>query len=43
MEEDAIHFASLHLEGDTIEWWWHGTLTHGYSLITMFDEFVGGW
>lgn len=40
VEEDAIHFASLHLEGDALEWWQHGVISQGYSLITSFDEFV---
>jgi len=40
VEEDAMHFASLHLEGDALEWWWYGTVSQGYSLITTFDEFA---
>lgn len=39
VEEDAIHFASLHLEGDAQEWWRNGMISQGYSLITTFDEF----
>lgn len=40
VEEDAIHFASLHFEGDTLERWQHVVISQGYSLITSFDEFA---
>lgn len=40
VEEDAIHFASLHFEGDALEWWQHEVINEGYSLITSFDELV---
>lgn len=29
IEEDAIYFASLHLEGDALEWWRHGSSIRG--------------
>lgn len=40
VEEDAIKFASLHLEGDALEWWQHGVISQGYALITSFNEFI---
>lgn len=40
MEEDTTHFASLHLEGDALEWWRHGMVSQGYSHISTFDEFA---
>jgi len=40
MEEEAINFASLHLEADTLEWWLHGMLSQGYAHITTFEEFT---
>lgn len=40
VEEDAIHFASLHFEGDALEWWRHGVISQNYFNITFFDEFA---
>jgi len=40
MEEEAINFASLHLEGDALEWWCHGMVSQGYAHITTFEEFT---
>lgn len=40
VEEDVMHFASLHLEVDALEWWCHGVINQGYSHITSFDEFI---
>jgi len=40
VEEDAIHFASLHFKGDDLEWWQHGVINQDYSLITSFVEFA---
>lgn len=34
-----IYFTSLHFEGDSLEWWQHGVISQGYSLIYSFDEF----
>lgn len=40
LEEDAIHFASLHFEWDALEWWQHGVIGKDYSHISSFDEFA---
>lgn len=39
-KEDAIRFATLHLEGGAHAWWYHGLITLGYNLITTYDEFT---
>jgi len=31
-EKDAVQFATLHLEGEAYEWWYHGHTTLGSSL-----------
>jgi hypothetical protein len=33
-EDEAIKFATLHLDGETHEWWYHGLVTLGHSSIT---------
>ena len=40
LEEDAIRFSTLHLEGTTHEWWYHGLVTLGHNLITTYEEFT---
>ncbi|XP_059068585.1 uncharacterized protein LOC131859077 [Cryptomeria japonica] len=40
LEEDAIRFAILHLEGAPHEWWYRGLITLGHNLITTYDEFT---
>lgn len=40
MEEEAIDFASLHLEGDALEWWHHGIANQDYANIITFKEFT---
>jgi hypothetical protein len=39
-ETEAISFATLHLEGEAHEWWYHGLVTLGYSRITFYREFI---
>lgn len=39
-EEEAINFASLHFDGDALEWWRHGMSNQGYGSITSFKEFT---
>jgi hypothetical protein len=34
IESEAIIFATLHLEGEAHEWWYHGLVTLGHSHIT---------
>jgi hypothetical protein len=37
---EAISFTTLHLEGESHEWWYHGTVTLGHSHITSYLEFI---
>jgi hypothetical protein len=39
-ETEAISFATLHLEGEAHEWWYHGLVTLGHSHITSSREFT---
>jgi hypothetical protein len=39
-ETEAISFATLHLEGEAHEWWYHGLVTLGHSGITSYREFT---
>lgn len=39
-EEDAIKFATLHLDGVAHKWWYHGLATLGHNLITTYVEFI---
>jgi hypothetical protein len=39
-ESEAISFATLHLEGEAHEWWYHGLVTLGHNRITSYREFT---
>ena len=39
-ETEAINFATLHLEGEAHEWWYHGLVTLGHDHITSYREFT---
>jgi hypothetical protein len=39
-ESEAISFATLHLEGEAHEWWYHGLVTLGHSCFTSYREFT---
>ena len=39
-EIEAISFASLHLEGEAHEWWYHGLVTLGHGRITSYRDFM---
>ena len=39
-EAEAINFATLHLEGEAHEWWYHGLVTLGHNRITSYREFT---
>lgn len=39
-EDEAIRFATLHLDGIEHEWWYHGLVTLGHYLITTYNEFT---
>jgi hypothetical protein len=39
-EAEAISFATLHLEGEAHDWWYHGLVTLGHDHITSYREFT---
>lgn len=39
-ETDVIRFATLDLEGDAQEWWYHGLITLGHTHITSYNDFT---
>ena len=40
IEADAIKLATLRLDGETHEWWYHGLVTLGHANITSYLEFT---
>jgi hypothetical protein len=38
-KSEAISFATLHLDGEAHEWWYHGLVTLRHSHITSYLEF----
>ena len=40
IETEAILFATLHLEGEAHEWWYHGLTTLGHSNVTSYLDFT---
>jgi hypothetical protein len=41
VETDAIKLATLHLEGEAQDWWYHGMTTLGHAHIVTYAEFTG--
>ena len=39
LEEKAIRFTTVHLEGVTYEWWHHGLVTQDHGLIMSYETF----
>ena len=39
-ETDAIKLATLHLNGEAHEWWYHGLVTLGHNTINSYSEFT---
>ena len=39
-EADAIKLATLHLEGEAHDWWFHGMTTLGHAHIVTYVEFT---
>ena len=39
-ETDAIKLATLHLDGEAHEWWYHGLVTLGHNTITSYNDFT---
>ncbi|XP_057823527.2 uncharacterized protein LOC131035817 [Cryptomeria japonica] len=40
LEEDAIKYVALHLDGSAHEWWHHGMVTLGHNQIDTYAEFT---
>ncbi|KAH9293543.1 hypothetical protein KI387_041248, partial [Taxus chinensis] len=38
-EQEAIQFATLHLEGVAYDWWHHGLVTQGHELLQSYRDF----
>ena len=39
-ETDAIKLATLHLDWEAHEWWYHGLVTLGHKTITSYSDFT---
>ncbi|MCY6525028.1 hypothetical protein, partial [Actinobacillus pleuropneumoniae] len=37
---EAIKVATLHLDGEAQDWWFHGLVTLGHSTVTTYAEFT---
>ena len=40
IETDAIKLATLHLDREAYEWWYHGLVTLGHNTITSYPGFT---
>ena len=40
IETDAIKLATLHLDGEAHEWWYHGLVILGYVGVTSYLDFT---
>jgi hypothetical protein len=40
IEADAIKLATLHLDGEAHDWWYHGLVTLGHNNITTYVDFT---
>ena len=40
IETDAIKLATLHLDDEAHEWWYHGLVTLGHNTITSYNDFT---
>eukprot|EP00253_Pinus_taeda_P001460 PITA_01460 len=39
-EAEAIKVATLHLDGEAQDWWFHGMVTLGHSTVTTYADFT---
>lgn len=39
-ETEAIKMATLHLEGEAHDWWFHGLSTLGHANVTAYEDFT---
>ena len=40
LETEAIKVATLHLDGEAQDWWFHGMVTLGHSTVMTYAEFT---
>ena len=40
IKTDAIKLATLHLDGEAHEWWYHGLVTMGHNTVTSYPDFT---
>ena len=40
VERDAIKFESIHLDEDSIDWWFHRMKTLGHDQVVTYEEFT---
>ena len=40
VERDAIKFESIHLDEDSIDWWFHCMKTLGHDQVVTYKEFT---
>lgn len=41
-EIEAIKVATLNLDGEAQDWWFHGLVTLGHSIVMTYAEFTRG-
>ena len=39
-EREAINMATLHLDDEANDWWFHGLKTLGHNQVTTYEEFT---
>jgi len=39
-EVEAIKMATLHLEGEAHNWWFHGLTMLGHASVTSYEDFT---
>jgi hypothetical protein len=39
-KKEEIQYATLHLEGESQKWWYHGLVTSGHANITSYVDFT---
>ena len=40
LETEAIKVATLHLDGEAQDWWFHAMVTLGHSTVTTYAKFT---
>ena len=40
VEKDSIKMATLHLDGESNNWWFHGKKTLVHDQVTTYEEFT---